>query len=179
MEIETKLKILKGIDTKELIANIYRYEGDLETALREDASFKNLNHGYLSSGHGDCQAVKSILAELAALAPDTATVDKTATDTDKKNWLKEQKLDPNFTGTIADAPGEIKVPKSLTEADKKAWLERQRTENQELAGAINKQKEVLFLLDNNQISTDMIKRRLEGTRAILALRTQQIAFLAS
>ena len=178
--IREKLKVLKSLRTKELIEKMHQYEEELESSLREDASFKNLNYEYLASEHSDCRATKSILAELLAQAPDATLTDRKVTEVEKKTWLKEkQKLDSSFTGTIADAPETTRISKGLTEIDKKAWLERQRTENEELAGAINRQKEVSFLIDNNQISTDMAKRRLEGTRAVLALKTQQLAFLAS
>jgi len=58
-------------------------------------------------------------------------------------------------------------------------LQKQRTENSELAAAINKQKSIAFLLENNEINIEMARRRLEGARALLALRTGQINFLAS
>lgn len=143
MEIEEKAKILKGLGTKEIIESIHKYEDELEKAMLEEASFKNLNYGYLAASGHDCQEVKRILAELAAQVPET----------DSEN-------------------------KKLTAPQKEAWILRQRTENAELTGAINKQKNVAFLMENNQTKTEITKRRLEGTRAVLALRTQQIAFLA-
>ena len=76
----------------------------------------------------------------------------------------------------------IKAPdgsgRKMTVAERDTWLLRQRTENKELAGAIAKQRQVAFLLDDHQIKVEMARRRLEGTRAVLALKTQQIAFLA-
>jgi len=143
MEIEQKLEILKKLDTKDLIAKLHQYEDELETALREAASFKDLNRGYLSST-GDCQEVKKLLAELRAQTPAT-----------------------NGAG------------KKLTLADKEDWLQGQRTENEELAAAIAKQKDTAFLLENNEIKADMAHRRLTGATAVLALKTQQIAFFAS
>ena len=143
MEIEEKIRILKSLDTKKLIEAIKKYEDDLETALREAASFKDLNRGYLSST-GDCQETKKLLAELSAQAPAT-----------------------NEAG------------KKFTLADKEDWLQKQRTENQELAAAIAKQKDTAFLLENNEIKADMAHRRLTSTIAVLNLKTQQIAFLAS
>ena len=80
---------------------------------------------------------------------------------------------------ITQAPEVNESGKKLTISDKENWLLRQRTESKELSEAITRQREVSFLVDNNQISTDMAKRRLEGTRAVLALKTQQLAFLAS
>lgn len=141
MEIEKKVQILKSRETKELIKKLHDYEDALESAMRESASFKNLNHGFL--GSGDCQEIKRILAELAVQAPET--------DAGKK----------------------------MTLADREAWLLRQRTENEELAGAINKQKNVVFTIENNEIAVEMSHRRLDGVRAILAITTQQLAFLAS
>ena len=144
METEQKLRLLKYLDTKSLTEKLQQYEIDLETALREDASFRNLNYEYCASGTNDSQAVKQIIAELLAQIPE-----------------------PNEEGK-----------KKLTIAEKEAWLLCQRTENKELAGAINKQKEVAFLIDNNQIAAEMAKRRLEGTKAVLALKTAQIRFLS-
>lgn len=77
------------------------------------------------------------------------------------------------------APETNSAGKKLTIADKEAWLMRQRTENKELSEAIQKQRQVAFLIDDHQIKVEMTRRRLEGIRAILALKTQQIAFLAS
>ena len=73
----------------------------------------------------------------------------------------------------------IESGKKLTAAEREVWLQKQRTENDELAAAINKQKSIAFLLENNEISIEMARRRLEGARALLALRTGQINFLAS
>jgi len=143
MELNDKLKILKRLDTKELITKIQHYEDELEHALREQASFKDINREYLTSGMStDCQEVKRILAELATQGP------------------------PTESG------------KKLTAADREVWLQKQRTENDELAATINKQKSISFLLENNEINIEMARRRLEGARALLALRTGQINFLA-
>ncbi len=143
MEIEEKIRILKSLDTRNLITAIKKYEDELETALRSAASFKDLNRGYLSST-GDCQEVKKILAELNAQTPATH-----------------------------------EGGKKFTLADKEIWLQRQRTDNQELAAAIAKQKDTAFLLENNEIKADMARRRLASAIAILSLKTQQIAFFAS
>jgi len=144
VEISDKVKILKSLDTKGLIARIQHYEDDLEHALREQASFKDINREYLTSGMStDCQEVKRILAELATQGP------------------------PAESG------------KRLTATARDAWLQKQRTANDELAAAINKQKSIAFLLENNEINIEMARRRLEGARALLALRTGQINFLAS
>ena len=142
MEPEEKIKILKSLDTKNLIEKLHKYEDELETALREAASFKDLNRGYLSST-GDCQEVKKLLAELRAQTPAT-----------------------NEAG------------KKFTLADKEDWLQKQRTDNHELAAAIAKQKDTAFLLENNEIKADIARRRLASAIAVLALKTQQIAFLA-
>lgn len=141
MEIEEKLRILKSLDTKSLVAKLHQYEDELEKEMTEQADFKAQNHEFL--GSGDCQKIKEILGELAAQAPET-----------------------NEAG------------KKMTVADKEVWLLRQRAKNKELSDAIVKQREVVFLLDNQQIKVEMAKRRLEGTRVVLALKTQQITFLA-
>lgn len=79
----------------------------------------------------------------------------------------------------AQAPETNGAGKKTTIADREAWLQRQRTENKELSDAIAKQRQVSFLIDDHQIKVEMARRRLAGTTAILALMTQQIAFLAS
>ena len=79
----------------------------------------------------------------------------------------------------AQAPEANGAGKKMTLADKEAWLLRQRTENKELLDAIVKQRQVSFLIDDHEIKVEMAKRRLEGIRAVLALTTQQLAFLAS
>jgi hypothetical protein len=140
---EWKLKILRNLDTKGLIEKMQQYQDELEQALREHASFKDLNREYLTSGaSSDCQEVKRILAELTAKGPDTEG-------------------------------------KKLTVVEKETWLQRQRTENEELSAAISKQKSIAFLVENNEIKIEMAKRRLEGARAVLALRTAQLNFLSS
>ena len=140
---EWKLKILRNLDTKGLIEKMQQYQDELEQALREHASFKDLNREYLTSGaSSDCQEVKRILAELTAKGPDSEG-------------------------------------KKLTVVEKETWLQRQRTENEELSAAIGKQKSIAFLVENNEIKIEMAKRRLEGARAVLALRTAQLNFLAS
>jgi len=142
VEIDEKLKILKSLDTKDLIARIHQYEDEFEKALAGQADCKSQNYQFL--GSGDCQEIKRILAELAAHAPET-----------------------NEAG------------KKMTLADKEVWLQKQRTENKELSEAIQKQRMVSFLVDDHEIKVEMARRRLAGITAVMSLRTQQIAFLAS
>ncbi len=77
------------------------------------------------------------------------------------------------------APEKTDAGKKMTIADREAWLLRQRTENQELSDAIAKQHQVSFLVADNQIQVEMARARHAGIRSVLALKTQQIAFLAS
>jgi len=144
MELEKKVGILKSLDTKSLVEQVHRHEDDLETALREQASFKSLNYEYLACRDGDCQEVKRLLSEL-----------------------------------ILKVPEHNEAGKKLTAAEKEAWLQRQRKESQELAAAIARQKEVAFLVDNHEIKVEIAKKRLESTKAVLALKTAQINLLAS
>lgn len=69
--------------------------------------------------------------------------------------------------------------KKMTVPDKEKWLLRQRKENKELSDTIVKQREVAFLIDDYQIRVEMAKKRLEGLKGVLALKTAQINFLAS
>ena len=80
---------------------------------------------------------------------------------------------------LVQAPEADEEGRKLTIPQKESWLRRQRTENKELSEAIVKQHEVSFLLEDHRIRVEMPKKRLEGIRAIIGLRTQQIAFLAS
>ena len=76
------------------------------------------------------------------------------------------------------APEANEAGKKTTVAEREAWLLGQRRANQDLADAIARQREVAFLQDDHQIKVDMAKKRLEGTRAVLGLKTAQINFLA-
>lgn len=78
-----------------------------------------------------------------------------------------------------EAPETNDIGKKLTVPDKEKWLLRQRKENKELNDAISKQKQVTFLVEDYRIKVEMAKRRLESLKAILALKTAQINFLAS
>ena len=77
------------------------------------------------------------------------------------------------------APDTNGAGKKTTIPDKEAWLIKQRLDNKELADAITKQRQVNFLINDHDIKVEMARRRLEGIRAVLALTTQQIAFLAT
>ena len=79
----------------------------------------------------------------------------------------------------AQAPEANEAGKKMTIADRDVWLQKQRTENKELSDASVKQRQVTFLIDDHQIKVEMARRRLEGIRAVLALASQQLAFLAS
>ena len=92
MEPEEKIRILKSLATKKLIENLHKYEDELEPALREAASFKDLTRGYLSST-GDCQEVKKLLAELRAQTPAANGAGKKFTLADKEDWLQGQRVD--------------------------------------------------------------------------------------
>ena len=91
MEIDEKLKILKSLDTRDLIAKIHQYEDEFEKALAGQADFKSQNHQFL--GSGDCQEIKRILAELAAHAPETNEAGKKMTLADKEVWLQKQRTE--------------------------------------------------------------------------------------
>ncbi len=178
MKYDQKVEVLKGLKTRELIDKLHEYEDVLDTALREEASFKDLNYGYLS-GTGDCAEVKRISAELLVKVPETIEIEKPLTKAEKSAWLKEQlKLDPKFPGTAKDAPETATSSKPLAETGKKAWLERQRTDDQELLAAIARQQTVSFNLDNFRINIEMAKKRLEGLRAVISLKTAQLRFLS-
>ena len=143
MEIAQKTRILKSLDTKELIEKLKQYEDALEGALNEQTTFTSQNHSFITSRGSDCQEIKRILAELGMQVP---TKDES---------------------------------KKFTKADKDDWLTLQRKENKELSEAIVKQRQVAFILDDFQIKVEMAKKRAEGIKAVIALKTAQINFLAS
>lgn len=133
--------ILKGLDTKKLVEMIPDLEKTYETALREEAAFKNLGAGYLSSGTSDCAEVKKIIAELIINEP----------------------VGPSG--------------KKMTTVERDAWLIQERTKNKDLSAAINRQGTVSFGLENNKITVEMAKKRLENIHRVLSLKTAQIQFL--
>ena len=67
--------------------------------------------------------------------------------------------------------------KKPTAEETKNWLILQRTENDELSGALARQNDVAFELENLRISIEMVKKRLENIHKVLSLRTAQIEFL--
>lgn len=89
-----KIQALKTLDTAKLIAMLPDLEDKLEGALRAEASFRDLNTGFLSSSNQDCAEVKRITAELSLLpglrCPETIDGKKTTAD-DRKAWLELQR----------------------------------------------------------------------------------------
>lgn len=90
-----------------------------------------------------------------------------------------QKVKEMLAILAVQIPETNEAGKRMTVAEKDAWLQRQRAENAELAAAIQQQQQVGFLLDDFEIKCEMARRRLAGATVVVALRTQQIAFLAS
>jgi len=89
-----------------------------------------------------------------------------------------QKVKEILATLAIQAPETNEAGKKMTIADKETWLQKQRTENQELSGAIAKQRQVSFLIGDHQIKVEMARRRLAGATAVLVLKTAQINFLA-
>jgi len=89
MELEKKLEILKNLDTKNLMERVHQYEDALEKALREQASFKNLNYEYLAGRDGHCLAVNNMLAELISKMPEMKG-NKRLSAAEKEAWLQRQ-----------------------------------------------------------------------------------------
>jgi len=83
-EEQKKIQLLKQLDTKRLVDLIPTLEQNLEAALRELASLKNLNSGYLSSAGSDCAEAKRILAELTVRAEGKNKEERDA-------WLTKQR----------------------------------------------------------------------------------------
>lgn len=88
MNVHTKTRVLKDLDTKSLTSRMYQLENDLEQALSEEAKFKHDNASYLSSYSSDCKAVDEIMAGLRPPAElGKLTVDQ------RKSWLTEQRTE--------------------------------------------------------------------------------------
>lgn len=68
--------------------------------------------------------------------------------------------------------------KAPTVAQRDAWIIQQRTQNQELAEAIQKQKMAFFTSENYRIEIENIRRKIDSYMAIIRLKTAQILFLA-
>lgn len=147
-----KSNALQALGTKELIDRISSKENELEKLLKDEAKFKADNAGYLASSGSDCQAVKQLLAEIAAQAPETIVTEYNPDTTPSKT-------------------------KKSTQADRDTWLIRQRTENSEIADAIKRQGDVAFQLEVLRVDVEMAKKRYESMRAVLSLKIAQINFL--
>jgi len=93
MGIQEKLKILKSLDTKNLIEKLHEYEGELLQALTQQADFTAQNAEYLSSRGSDCSKVKELIAELAVQAPDING--KKMTIAERDAWLTRQRTENN------------------------------------------------------------------------------------
>jgi hypothetical protein len=75
--------------------------------------------------------------------------------------------------TVPDTLGNVKA----TAATKEAWLRTQRTANLPLAEAIKTQNQVTFECENLRIQIEMVRKKLESLKGVLALRTAQVNFL--
>ncbi|GAJ12392.1 unnamed protein product [marine sediment metagenome] len=90
MEIIQKAKILKNLNTKELVKKLKQYEDALEKALNEQMTYASQNHSFIVSRGSDCQEVKRILAELTMQTP-TKEEGKKFTVADRETWLVLQR----------------------------------------------------------------------------------------
>lgn len=85
-----KIKALNTLGTKALINMLPQLEEKLEAALRQEASFRDLNHGYLSTGTYDCAEAKRIIAELTLQGPSS---EEKMTAAERDAWLVKQRTD--------------------------------------------------------------------------------------
>lgn len=74
-------------------------------------------------------------------------------------------------------PAEIEGKKATADLIK-AWLTNQRRHSDGLIAAINRQQNVTFLSENNRVRIELIKKRLESAKGLMALRTAQINFMS-
>jgi len=83
-----KIQALQKLNTKNLVDMLPDLEEKLETALRAEATFRDLNYGYLASRDSDCGEVKRILAELTIRGPG---IDQKYTAPERDAWLITQR----------------------------------------------------------------------------------------
>lgn len=92
--INTKAIYLRELDTRALVSRIEETENKLETSLREESSFKNLNAGFLCAFGSDCSEARRVIAELSARVPETLPGgDKKLTAPQKEAWLFRQRVE--------------------------------------------------------------------------------------
>ena len=89
-QLELKARILKSLNTKELIQALPKAEAQFETALHEYNSFRDLNYEYVCSATSDSPAVKTRLAELTFEIPQKEG-SKGMTVQEKEAWLVTQR----------------------------------------------------------------------------------------
>ena len=92
-EIQKRVDMLKGMDTKNLIAVIEQAEKSYEDAQLAEADYRCGIAGYLASGTNDCQEVKMRLAELSTCVPVDPVTNKAMTAVAKEAWLTKQRKD--------------------------------------------------------------------------------------
>lgn len=93
MTIEEKRALLQGLGTKQLMDNITKAEGELETLLKSQAMFRQESAQFIKGARSStCDTVEAIEAKLALETPAEIGGKKT-TETDKKAWLERQKTD--------------------------------------------------------------------------------------
>jgi len=93
-ELTPKINFLKSFGTKEVLQKIHRLEDELDAVLREEASFKNLNPGYLAGYGSDCAEVDRLLSELHLKVPETVPgTEKKMTAPAKTAWLNGQRVE--------------------------------------------------------------------------------------
>jgi hypothetical protein len=91
----------------------------------------------------------------------------------------------NDCTAVKQVMAEITVPdedagKKLSNAPaREAWFNRQRTQNEALKQAIEQQQQTYFYSEQLKIAVEMAHKRLESTKAVLALRTAQLNFLSN
>ena len=90
---EEKKKLLKSLNTKDLIESLSKAEDQFDTAVHEYNTFRDLNYAHACSATTDSPAVKARLAELVfEILPSVKTkTDKAMTVQEKEAWLTIQR----------------------------------------------------------------------------------------
>ena len=98
MSILDKQKILSKMNTADLLVRLQKSEDELEKALREQASFRNLNAPFLANYGDDCAQVKEIIS---MLEPPEEINGKKTTVAQRDAWIARQRIDnDNLHNTI-------------------------------------------------------------------------------
>jgi septal ring factor EnvC (AmiA/AmiB activator) len=89
--VKWKVSILQNLETSVLTKQLETLEGNLETILKQEQTYKANNRGMIAAQGDDCTMVKAKLALLWGESPPMNTSGKPCTQADKEAWLRQQR----------------------------------------------------------------------------------------